>query len=113
MCQSTYCYDRWCCVRGIDIRPQQYQAPSILCKTVPAKTVSNVSECSSRGVSVFTNLSDAERQTRRRNLRNLMPCLVILTAGAGRIEKTGGSSHYTWWPYDSYDILAHCQLVKP
>ena len=27
----------------------------------------NVSECRARGVSVFTNLSDAERQTRRRN----------------------------------------------
>ena len=73
----------------------------------------NVSECRARGVSVFTNLSDAERQTRRRSLRNLIPCLVTLTAGAGRIQKTGGSSHYTWWPYDSYDILANCQLVKP
>ena len=62
---------------------------------------------------MFTNLSDAERQTRRRSLRNLIPCLVILTTGAGRIKKTGGSSHYTWWPYDRYDILAHCQLVKP
>ena len=73
----------------------------------------NVSECRARGVSVFTNLSDAERQTRRRNLRNLIPCLVTLTAGAGCIKKTGGSSHYTWWPYDGYDILANCQLVKP
>ena len=73
----------------------------------------NISECRARGVSVFTNLNDAERQTRRRSLRNLILCLVILAAGAGRIEKTGGSSHYTWWPYDSYDILANCQLVKP
>ena len=42
-----------------------------------------------------------------------IPCLVTLTAGAGRIKKTGGSSHYTWWPYDSYDVLANCQLVHP
>ena len=41
----------------------------------------NVSECRARGLSVFTNLSDAERQTRRRNLRNLIPCLATLTAG--------------------------------
>ena len=73
----------------------------------------NVSECRARGVSVFTNLSDAERQTRRRNLRHLISCRVTLTAGAGRIKKTGGSSHYTWWPYDRYDVLAHCQLVHP
>ena len=73
----------------------------------------NVSECRARGVSVFTNLSDAERQTRRRNLRHLTPCLITLTAGAGRIQKTGGSSHYTWWPYKDYDILANCQMVNP
>ena len=73
----------------------------------------NVSECRARGLSVFTDRSDAERQTRRRNLRNLIPCLVTLTAGAGRIKKTGGSSHYTGWPYDRYDVLAHCQLAHP
>ena len=33
----------------------------------------NVSECRARVMPVFTNLSDAERQTRRRNLRNLTP----------------------------------------
>ena len=37
----------------------------------------NVSECRARGVSVFTNLSDAERQTRRRNLRHLVSCRVL------------------------------------
>ncbi len=73
----------------------------------------NVSECRARGVSVFANLSDAERQTRRRNLRHLTPCQVVLTTGAGRIKETGGRSHYTWWPYDSYDILANCRLVHP
>ena len=73
----------------------------------------NVSECTARGLSVFTDRSDAERQTRRRNLKHLTPCRVTLTAGAGRIKKTGGSSHYTWWPYDRYDILANCQMVNP
>ncbi len=67
----------------------------------------NVSECRARGVSVFTNLRDAERQTRR-----LTQCLITLTAGAGRILKTGDSSHHTWWPYDSYDILVNCQMVN-
>lgn len=71
----------------------------------------NVSECRARGVSVFANIRDAERQTRRQNLKHLAPCRVTLTAGAGRIQQTGGHSHHTWWPYESYDILAHCQLV--
>ena len=62
---------------------------------------------------MFTNLSDAERQTRRRNLRHLIPCRVVLTTGAGRIKKTGRSSHHTWWPYNNYDILANYQLVHP
>ena len=87
-----------------DFRSQQAEKPT---------AQFNVSECRARGVSLFTNLGDAERQTRRRSLRHLIPCPVILAAGAGRIQKTSGSSHYTWWPYDSYDILANCQLVKP
>ena len=96
-------------VRGIpptdeDFRSQRAEKPT---------AQFNVSECRARGVSVFTILSDAERQTRRRNLRDLTLCQVVLATGAGRIEKTGGSSHYTWWPYDSYDILANCRLVHP
>ena len=87
-----------------DFRSQRAQKPT---------AQFNVAECRARGLSMFTDRSDAEKQTRRRNLRNLIPCLVTLTAGAGRIKKTGGSSHYTWWTYNSYDILANCQLVKP
>ena len=55
----------------------------------------NVSECRARGLSVFTTLSDAARQTRRRNLKQLTPGQVTLNAGAGRIKKTGANSHYT------------------
>ena len=73
----------------------------------------DVSECQARGVSVFANPRDAERQTRRRNLKGLVVCQVNLTAGAGRMKKTGGRSHHTWWLYDDYDILANCQSVNP
>ena len=72
----------------------------------------NVSECRARGVSVFSNRRDVESQTKRYNLKSLAVCQVTLTADAGRIKKTGGSSHYTWCPYACYEILANCQLVN-
>lgn len=56
----------------------------------------NVSECQARGVSVFANSRDAQRQTEIPKLKGLALCQVHLVAGAGRIQKTGGSSHYTW-----------------
>ena len=70
----------------------------------------NTSECQARGLSVFSRRRDAEKQSTRRNLRGTMVCRVSLMPGAGRILKTGGSSHYTWWPLASYDISASCQM---
>ncbi len=67
----------------------------------------NVSECQARGVSVYVNFHDAERQTRRPKLKGLAVCKLDLTTRAGRIRKTGGTSHHTWWPYADYDILAN------
>ena len=72
-----------------------------------------VTECQSRGVSVFADQRDAERQTEIPRLKGLAVCQVDLVSGAGRIQKTGRSSHYTWWPYANYDILTNCQMVSP
>lgn len=71
----------------------------------------NVSECQARGLSVFENSSDAARLTRKGNLRGRIICRVTLAPGAGRVQKTGSRSHYTWWPVADYDILVNCQLV--
>ena len=79
----------------------------------PRRVFGRVSECQSRGLSVFANRRDAERQTEIPKLKGLSVCQVDLIAGAGRIKKTGGSSHYTWWPYANYDILANCRKVNP
>ena len=70
----------------------------------------NTSECQARGLSVFSRRGDAERQSTRRNLWGTMVCPVSLMPGAGRILKTGGGSHHTWWPLASYDISANCQM---
>ena len=71
----------------------------------------NTSECQARGLSVFARRSDAEKQSKRRNLRGTAVCRIMLVPGTGRILKTGGSSHYTWWPLAGYDILAHCRMA--
>ena len=70
----------------------------------------NVPECQARGVSVFDNYRAAARSSNTRNLRGTQVCRVILGPGAGRIMKTGSPSHYTWWPFADYDILANCEM---
>ena len=88
---------------GGDFRSQRAEQPTVHF---------NVCECRACGVSVFTNRLDAENQRRRRKLKSRVVCRVTLTPGAGRIKKTGGTSHHTWWPYYDYDILTTCQLVN-
>ena len=78
----------------------------------PHRVFHRVTECQSRGLSVFADQRDAERQTEISRLKELAVCRVDLFAGAGRIQKTGGSSHYTWWPYADYDILTNCRMVS-
>ena len=86
-----------------DFRPQKDLRPA---------TQVNVSECQSRGLSVFTEHPDAQALTRWRNLRDMAICQLTLTQGAGHIMKTGRRSRHTWWPYASYDIMAACTMVN-
>ena len=72
----------------------------------------NVSECRARGLSIFADRRVAERLAKKPNLTGSEICQVVLTPGAGRIKQTGGRSHYTWWPYKDYDILANCRLAQ-
>ena len=78
----------------------------------PHRVFRRVTECQSRGMSVFADHRDAERQTEIPRLKGLAVCRVDLVTGAGHIQKTGGSSHYTWWPYADYDILANCRMMS-
>lgn len=71
-----------------------------------------VSECRTRGLSVFMQASDATRAARRsRNLRGAMLARLILNQGSGYIKQTGTRSHHTWWPYQAFDILANCEVM--
>lgn len=74
----------------------------------PERVVHGVSECQTRGLSVYGERRDAERLLRSPRFRGRLICRVELCEGAGRIEHTGGKSHYTWWPLAEYNILGHC-----
>ena len=84
-----------------DFRSQRAEKPD---------AIFSVDECQACGLSVYARPRDAARQAARPNLRGTVVCRVRLIRGAGRILKTGGNSHYTWWPLAAYDILPHCQM---
>ena len=72
-----------------------------------------VSECRARGLSIFMQAADAVRVTQRsRNLRGAKLARLTLNQGAGYIKQTGNRSHHTWWPYQGFDILANCEVMK-
>ncbi len=73
----------------------------------------SVSECQARGLSVFADRKDILRARKLTLLRGRHICRVGLAEGAGRIQKTGASSHHTWWPFRDYDILARCTVEAP
>ena len=70
----------------------------------------DVPECIVRGVSVFSNIGAARRLLRARRHKGKLVCQVTLRKGAGFILKTGGRSHFTWWPSADFDILNNCQV---
>ena len=75
----------------------------------PERIFSGVSECETRGLSVFAERRDAEAKALKLpHLRNRKVCRVTLPAGAGRIQQTFQPSHHTWWPLAAFEILAHC-----
>ena len=72
-----------------------------------------VSECRTRGLSIFIQAEDAVRVTQHsRNLRGAKLAQLNLSQGAGYIEQTGSRSHHTWWPFKEFDILANCEVTK-
>ncbi len=72
-----------------------------------------VSECRARGLSVFMRATDATRVAQRsRNLRGAKLAQLTLNQGAGYIKQTGSRSHHTWWPYNAFDVLANCEVMK-
>lgn len=70
-----------------------------------------VPECRARGVSVFKERTAAEKMSKARNLNGTLICQVELDKGAGRIQRTGSRSHYTWWPLAEFDILSNCVVL--
>ena len=80
----------------------------------PDRVFRNVSECTARGVSVYLDPSDLKDLMQKfPQMRGTMVCQVELDRGAGFIRQTGRQrSHYTWWPFGGFDILAN-STVQP
>ena len=77
----------------------------------PNKKFTGLSECITRGISLFSNSDDAKRRARAK-FRDYRLCAVRLKKGAGKIIKSGGKSHYTWWPLSDFDILGCCDVLQ-
>lgn len=76
----------------------------------PQRIFSSMTECQARGLSVFADRGDCEKARKLPALRGRLICRVRLVTGAGKLLKTSGRSHHTWWPLAEYDILLHCQV---
>lgn len=87
-----------------DFRSQRHMHPN--------KDFGRLAECIVRGISLFDDFNTAIKKSKLPTLKGKLICKVILGKGAGYIEKTGGTSHYTWWPYGKYDIIKHCFTVN-
>ena len=77
----------------------------------PGEQPRNASECHARGLSVYSRSRDVRKMIELSGATEARVCQVALDQGAGRIQKTGGRSHYTWWPRADFDILARCQVM--
>ena len=76
----------------------------------PGREFPGVTECQACGVSVYGEKKDCEKLFKLSHMRNRKLCRVRLDAGAGRIQQTFQSSHHTWWPLATFDILTHCGM---
>ena len=77
----------------------------------PGEQPRNASECHARGLSVYSRSRDVRRLIELSGATEARVCEVALDGGAGRIQKTSGRSHYTWWPLADFDILSRCQVM--
>ena len=69
-------------------------------------------ECTAKGVSIFDSSVAAEEQTKKKTLKDKVPCQVTVTPGSGPI-KQGRHHHFTWWPLNDYNIPSNCSENKP
>ena len=77
----------------------------------PGAQPRTASECEARGLSVFSRIRDVRNLIELSGAKEARICQVVLDQGAGRIQKIGGRSHYTWWPWADFDILPRCPVM--
>lgn len=71
-------------------------------------------ECAACGVSVWRTLEAARRlQARHKKFRHKSIAQVRLDFESGKIfQSESNPDHFTWWPFESSEILVNCELVS-
>ena len=78
----------------------------------PNRAFDGISECTTRGVSVYPDPMDMKPVLKLRHMRGRLICRVELDRGAGFILRTG-EAHHTWWPFAEFDILTNSTVIEP
>ena len=75
-------------------------------KLAPDKTFKGegIDECIVRALSVFSDLPDAERLLKLPKFRKANIVKIELSEKDGKIKKTFGNSHYSWWRSSLFDV---------
>lgn len=63
-----------------------------------------IDECITRAVSLFKQLSDAEKRLKLPKIRNAVIAKVELEEKDGLIKKTFRDSHYSWWRSKDFNV---------
>lgn len=63
-----------------------------------------IDECITRAVSLFKQLSDAEKRLKLPTFRNAVIAKVKLEEKDGLIKKTFRDSHYSWWRSKDFNV---------
>lgn len=73
-------------------------------KMFPNKVFADVDECIVRSLSVFNNLESTKQRLKLPKFRKAHIAMVSLVNTDGKIKKTFGESHYSWWRSADFDV---------
>lgn len=87
-----------------DFRSQQQEKPHARFR---------LPECIVCGVSVFADEADATDKLKLPKFKGMYVARVRLTPNSGHIQKTGGLSHHTFWPFAAFQPIEDVEGHTP
>lgn len=91
--------------------PSEEDFYSLLKRKPNAQFRSTFDTCNANGVSLYSDPKSARTQPRKK-FKDFRLCCLRLQRGAGKILKTYGTDHYTWWPFAEFDVLGCCEVQQ-